>query len=162
MLIILDDVLSTDDMYRMRTYFGDNPENRRYNWANGNFDQVIQYDSPLVKLVAIANKHINVKHLCGIEFWAHLGTKPDWHIDRDEKLALTTNEIKHPICSIVYYAHVENLIGGRFMTETELVVPRDNRMVIFSPGILHTVEDYEGTRLSVAVNPWEHIPLEYV
>jgi hypothetical protein len=162
MLIVLDNVLSEEDMVKMHVFFADNPNNRNMQWADGDIEAIKEAHSPLTQLVQVAGKYFDINDMCGIEFWSHYGTKPNWHKDRDEKLAATTGVDKYPLCSIVYYAHIENLIGGRFMTESEIIVPRNNRMLIFSPGILHTVEDYQGTRLSVSVNPWEQTPLEYV
>lgn len=162
MLIVLDNVLSVDDMHKMRVFFGNSSDNRKMQWADGDIAAIHEAHSPLTQLVQVASKYVDINSMTGIEFWSHFGTKPDWHKDRDEKLAATTGEDKYPLCSIVYYAHIDNLIGGRFMTETEILVPRNNRMLIFSPGIMHAVEDYQGTRLSVSVNPWEQAPLEYV
>ena len=74
--------------------------------------------------------------------------------------AATTGEIVCPLCSVVYYADV-NAVGGAFVTETASIKPVTNRMIVFSPGVLHGVEEYTGTRMSVAVNPWAKPPMGY-
>ena len=39
------------------------------------------------------------------------------------------------------------------------IPPVVNRLVLFSPGILHRINPFEGERFSVAVNIWEQAPL---
>jgi hypothetical protein len=34
------------------------------------------------------------------------------------------------------------------------VVPKENRLVIFSKGLYHGVEEFEGVRTSININPW--------
>jgi hypothetical protein len=96
--------------------------------------------------------------MIGIEQWAHYGTKPDWHVDKDEVLLNRTGKVLLPICSIVFYAEVDQLTNGKFMTENMIITPKTNRLLAFAPGISHGVEDYTGTRLSVAINPWSTKP----
>ena len=33
-------------------------------------------------------------------------------------------------------------------------MPKENRLVIFSPGLYHGVEQFKGVRTSINVNPW--------
>ena len=63
---------------------------------------------------------------------------------------------KFPICSCVYYPEINVSLGGDLLFETMRIKPLTNRLVIFSPNMLHTVEDFMGNRLSVAVNPWDY------
>ena len=77
------------------------------------------------------------------------------HIDKDEKHFAKTGEFIHPICSIVYYLDVEDLVGGELVSPGNCsVVPKTNRTVIFGPGVSHKVEPFTGTRFAVLVNPW--------
>lgn len=158
MLVVIDDVL--DDAHREAVveFF---KQSAVACWQQGSIENIKYDQSPMALLLKEAAKYFDLSDMVGSEYWAHYGTKPDWHIDKDEKRMDTTRELSCPICSIVYYGVVENLNGGRFMTKTEAITPKTNRMVIFSAGILHTVEEYSGTRLSVAVNPWAVKPMGY-
>ena len=39
------------------------------------------------------------------------------------------------------------------------IPPVENRLVVFSPGILHRINPFEGERYSIAVNIWQSEPL---
>ena len=39
------------------------------------------------------------------------------------------------------------------------IPPVCNRLVLFSPGVLHRINPLQGERYSVAVNLWAHEPL---
>jgi hypothetical protein len=56
---------------------------------------------------------------------------------------------------------VNDLIGGKFITEDITVTPKTNRLIIFSPNTHHTVEEYTGNRLAIAINPWNIKPRLY-
>lgn len=161
MLIVIDDVLTQEEQEKIQALFTASPEARGMRWIQGAYDDVKNNPSPISKLLMLAGHTFDVSGMRGAEIWAHYGTRPDWHIDKDEELYKTSGNLAHPICSIVYYAKVEELKGGRFMTETMNVTPVNNRAIIFAPGIMHGVEPYEGTRLSVAVNPWATKPMGY-
>ena len=155
MLVVIDDVL--DDAHR-EAVVGFFKQSTVSCWEQGS---IKDDQSPMTLLLKEAAKYFDLSNMVGSEYWAHYGTKPEWHVDKDEKRMDTTGELSCPICSIVYYGIIDNLKGGKFMTETESITPKTNRMVIFSAGILHTVEEYSGTRLSVAVNPWAIKPMGY-
>jgi hypothetical protein len=160
MLIVLDNVL--DDAHRAAVvgFFSSSDQARAMKWQPSTFDGFQEDQSPMALLVKAASKFFDLTSMAGCEYWAHYGTRPDWHIDKDEALQNTTGEVAHPLCSIVYYADV-NVTGGEFRTESITVKPITNRMVVFAPGILHGVEEYTGTRMSVAVNPWAKKPMGY-
>ena len=158
MLIVIDDVLADTHREAIVMFF---KQSAAPCWEQGSLESIKDDQSPMALLLKEASKYFDLSSMVGSEYWAHYGTKPDWHIDKDEKRINTTGELSCPICSIVYYGAIENLNGGKFMTETEAITPKTNRMVIFSAGILHTVEEYSGTRLSVAVNPWAVKPMGY-
>ena len=51
----------------------------------------------------------------------------------------------------------KDIKGGRLLFEDGLILePRFNRLVIFSPGLLHGVEPFRGKRTSININPWKH------
>ena len=56
---------------------------------------------------------------------------------------------------------IENGYQGPLPTfRSEISIPPVvNRLVLFSPGILHRINPFEGERYSVAVNIWEQAPL---
>lgn len=161
MLIVLDNVLAEPEMVAVRNIIHTDPNISKMRWIDGDYDAVKENPSPIATLLSIAAKYFDVANMCGAEFWAHNGTRPDWHVDKDEKLSETIGTLSYPICSIVYYAEVDNLKDGMFMTDTMNITPVNNRMLIFAPGIMHGVQPYEGTRLSLAVNPWTTKPIGY-
>lgn len=145
MILILDDVLSNEDRAACIEYF--TPDKLLLHWCiTSTYWQSI--------LLNKASKVIDISTRIGFECWAHKTTKPNWHVDKDEG----TRELKTPLCSIIYYPMIENLTGGKFLTNTETITPRTNRMIVFSPGIYHGVEEWTGVRFSVAINPWSHKP----
>ena len=73
-----------------------------------------------------------------------------------QRIRNKTKEEKLPICSIVYYASIKNLIGGQLVTENEIYTPKTNDIVTFPKGLLHKVENFKGERIIVAINPWEY------
>jgi len=157
MLIVMDNVLAEDARAAVIGYFSQNDAVRTPQWADAGWDATL----PMAQIVAGVSKFFDLSEMAGCEYWAHYGTRPDWHVDKDEALMRRTGELTTPLCSIVYYAHVQNLIGGQFMTKTEMITPITNRLLAFSPGMFHGVADYNGTRLAVAVNPWAQKPEGY-
>ncbi len=161
MLIVIDNVLSQEEQEKLKELFTAAPEARNMRWVSGSYNDVKNNPSPISSLLALANRTFDVSTMCGAEMWAHYGTRPEVHVDKDEALYKAKGELRYPICSIVYYAEVKDLSGGVFATDSISVAPKSNRAIIFAPGITHGVEPYEGTRLSVAVNPWATKPMGY-
>jgi len=160
MLVVLDNVLDEPHRQAVVDYFACGDEERKMRWESGSVEKLDGDNSPMALLLKRAAKFFDLSRMVGSEYWAHYGTRPDWHVDKDEKLYETSGNTAHPLCSIVYYADVD-VVGGDFMTETARVKPITNRMLVFAPGLLHGVEPFTGTRLSVAVNPWANKPLGY-
>jgi len=160
MLIVVDDVLDTGNLETTQAYFSV-PASRQIGWVDGSLDVLLACHSPLAAILARVRCVFDLTGMVGVEQWAHLGTKPEWHIDKDEIRSNRDGVLSTPICSIVFYADVRDLKGGNFMTDSISVTPKTNRLVAFSPGLLHGVEDYTGTRMAVAVNPWAAKPNGY-
>lgn len=159
MLVILDNALTQSaNQIAAQQFQG---HSSPISWIAGSLKQFQDYESALSQCLQHASKYFDLSEMVGIELWSHNGTRPEWHIDKDEKIFESTNKIVTPICSIVYYAFVENLIDGKFITESESVMPKTNRLVIFSPMLLHSVEKYTGSRLSISINPWSTTPKAY-
>ena len=157
MLVVLDDVLNEPTRQSIVSYFLNSAEARNTHWLKKTEIGL----TPLVSLVEVAARYFDTSSIAGCEYWAHYGTKPEWHIDKDELLMTRTGELSTPMFSMVYYAAVDELTGGKFMTETASITPIANRLVMFSSGVLHGVESYTGTRLAVAINPWDKKPEGY-
>lgn len=161
MLAVFDNVLSEEQRQTFINFFSGDIHSRKMKWENCRYEDLQKNNSALASLLNHAAKYFDLSKMVGAEYWAHYGTRPEWHVDKDEKLHQMNGNLVYPICSIVYYANI-NVEGGKFMTENVTIEPINNRMILFSPGILHGVEPYVGTRLSVAINPWKIKPLEYV
>lgn len=160
MLVVLDDVLDEERRLAVVEFFSQSDEARTMKWERGGVDKLRGNVSPMAILLKQASKFFDLSDMIGSEYWAHYGTRPDWHVDKDEKLYEMSGNTEYPICSVVYYADID-VVGGNFVTETMSVQPVTNRMIVFSPGLVHGVEKFTGTRLSVAVNPWAKKPLGY-
>ena len=161
MLIVLDNVLVEPEAVAVREVIHTDPDIKNMRWIDGDYALAMANPSPIATLLSIANRYFDLSNMCVAEFSAHNGTRPDWHIDKDEKLHEMSGNLAYPICSIVYYAEVNNLKDGMFMTDTMTITPMNNRMLVFAPGIVHGVQPYEGTRVSLAVNPWATKPMGY-
>ena len=112
----------------------------------------------------------------GVEWWCNTNNDLDWHIDKDELEGRRSGHFLLPLLSTVFYPHVscaggellvadnppiENGYQGPLPTFRSVISipPVVNRLVLFSPGILHRINPFEGERYSVAVNIWEQAPL---
>ena len=60
--------------------------------------------------------------------------------------------------------HIHNLIplkklkGGELILAGDVIKPKSNRLVIFDPGLHHSVESFKGTRKVLLLNPWTYKP----
>jgi hypothetical protein len=160
-LIVIDDVLDGGNLAIIQKFFSASLQARQMQWADGNLDWFLKSGGPFSKILNRVSGVFDISSMVGIEHWAHYGTKPNWHIDKDETLLNRTGQLATPICSIVFYAEIDCLTNGKFMTEDVTVTPKPNRLLAFSPGVRHGVEDYTGTRMSVAINPWALKPEGY-
>lgn len=153
--IVIDDVLTENEVEITRSFMK-KIERKPVFWA----DKGEPVGFPLYKFLGIVEQYFDLSSMVGCEYWdAHrYDPSPDlnWHIDKDEKLYTETGEERRPLCSVVYYPHIENLKDGRFLTESHLVVPKTNRMIAFSSGLLHAVERFTGQRKSLSINPWSY------
>ena len=112
----------------------------------------------------------------GVEWWCNTNNDLDWHIDKDELEGRRSGRFLLPLLSTVFYPHVscaggellvadnppiENGYRGPLPTFRSVISipPVVNDRVLFSPGILHRINPFEGERYSMAVNIWEQAPL---
>ena len=68
---------------------------------------------------------------------------------------------RFPVCSLVFYTEIKDLQGGELIVEDTIITPKENRLVIFSPGLLHKVNEFEGKRVSLSINPWNRLLERY-
>ncbi len=104
-----------------------------------------------------ASQYFDLSSMKYYEAWTHALSRPaDWHYDKDERLYASKNELRFPLCSNVFYPiEDENLVGGNLIFENGVVVaPKRNRLVVFAPGLYHSVKPFRGKRISININPW--------
>ena len=109
--------------------------------------------------------------LSGVEWWCNTNNDLDWHIDKDEAEGRRSGTYRLPLLSTVFYPYVSCAGGELLVADNAPVQPGDrgplpsfnsvisippvrNRLVLFSPGLLHRINPLQGERYSVAVNLW--------
>ena len=108
-----------------------------------------------IQMINLSSQMYDLTSCVGYEFWTHYNTIPrNWHIDKDAQLKIKTGYTRFPLCSMVYYVYVDELRGGKLHIEDDVITPKSNRLVIFSPGKYHCVEPFLGKRITLCVNPW--------
>ena len=159
MIIILDDIIDLKSNFQrdsMRVLDELNEPNINEKWYS--LDEQHPFENFCNSMIGIANQFINLDSCVGYEFWTQKNTRPSkWHQDKDEQLNGNKSILSFPLCSMVYYLIVENLEGGQLHVEDDIITPKTNRLVIFSPGKNHYVQPYTGTRISMLVNPWDRV-----
>jgi len=113
----------------------------------------------------IFNKLCKTTEYQGFEYWVNclLPSEEDaldWHSDKDEHLAETTNQFVCPSMGMVLYLHEEDPEGGylEISTETESIQALPNRFVLFNPAVPHRVTPTKKPRLTLAANVWKTAP----
>ena len=112
----------------------------------------------------------------GVEWWCNTNNYLDWHIDKDEAEQRSTGTYQLPMLSTVFYPHI-SCAGGELLVADNIPVssgqgadlpifnsvisipPLRNRLVLFSAGVLHRINQFDGERYSAAANLWEAEPL---
>ena len=159
MIIILDDIIDLKSNFQrdsMTVLDQLKQPNINEKWYS--LDEQHPFDNFCNSMIGVANQFINLDSCVGYEFWTQKNTRPSkWHQDKDEQLNGNKSILSFPLCSMVYYLIVENLEGGQLHVEDDIITPKTNRLVIFSPGKYHYVEPYTGTRISMLVNPWDRV-----
>ena len=128
-------------------------DNYKEKWYS--LDEEHHFQDFCVQMLNVAGAFFDLSTCKGYEFWSHFNTRPrGWHIDQDEKLVSTTGQTRFTLCSMVYYVKVKDLKGGKLHIEDDIITPKSNRMVIFSPNLNHCAEPFMGDRITLCVNPW--------
>tara|TARA_R110000751_G_scaffold241647_2_gene342099 strand:- start:53 stop:550 length:498 start_codon:yes stop_codon:yes gene_type:complete len=94
----------------------------------------------------------------GFEEWTQNNTQCNSHIDKDEGYFNRTGKLKFSICSVIFYIEIKDLKGGELILEKDTITPKTNRLVIFNPGIPHSVNSFKGIRRVLLINPWSYKP----
>jgi len=155
-VIILDDVISNIDVVNQKILSILEDKNHSQDWCS--FDTNHDFKDFCVKFINIASNYFDLSSCVGYEFWTQNNTRPsEWHYDKDERLLEEKGILDYPLCSMVYYPFVENLEGGQLHIECDIITPRANRLVIFSPKTYHYVQPFSGKRISLLINPWSKV-----
>tara|TARA_Y100001938_G_C7991208_1_gene379608 strand:- start:245 stop:721 length:477 start_codon:yes stop_codon:yes gene_type:complete len=154
MIIIKDDVVDNistiQDYQQFVRQTNKNQHEKWYSW-----DEKHELQNFCTQLIHLASNIFDLSKCIGYEFWCNDNKTPNgWHIDKDEQTKIKKGITRLPLCSMVYYVSVENLVGGKLHIEEEIITPKTNRLIIFSPGKYHCVEPFLGTRITYCINPW--------
>ena len=96
MLIVADNVLDAQSLWTVQDYY--KPASSRYiHWVDGTLNEMLEPQSPLSKILSIVSCVFDLSNMSGVEQWAHDGTKPDWHVDKDEVLFNRTGALATPL-----------------------------------------------------------------
>ena len=104
---------------------------------------------------------VDISSSVGIEQWTHDASfydLPELHFDKNEKLYQEKGELQFPLCSIIAYLKIIDLVGARLIIAeaTPNIVPETGKVVLLKPGVLHGVNARQsGTRISININIWD-------
>ena len=145
MIIVMDDVVN--NITTLQEFAQQNNKNQTEKWYSLDEDHLfVEFCN---RMIEIASHPFDLSSCVGYEFWTHNDTVPkDWHIDKDEQMQIKEGVTRFPLCSMVYYVEVNDLKGGKLHIEDDIITPRTNRLVIFSPGKYHCVEPFLGKRIT--------------
>ena len=149
-IVVLDDVFNTTDSLHHLI------ENKLEadDWYDLESDHA--YKDFCLSVLEIAGDYFDLSAAVGYEFWGHNNTGCGWHVDKNEARFKSDEGLSLPLCSTVFYLNTSGLEGGQLLLETDVVTPKPNRLVLFAPGIYHTVNPFSGNRVSLLVNPWDY------
>ena len=149
--IVIDNVLDDESVSKIYKSLDESTKNPFFYKMSDNH----LYDNFCLSMINLASQYYNLTSAIGYEFWTRLNTCVEgWHRDKDEKLFDEKNILSFPLCTIIYYPHVDNMKGGELLLGNDKILPKTNRMVIFDSGISQNVENFTGDRISMMVNPW--------
>ena len=156
-ITIYDDVLSMDERIEVYNRFFSTNSSLNSFWVSRNEIGDFQ---PLEKLVGISLTGFNFSAFNGVEIWSHNLTAPGFHYDKDERFFAETGLFVLPLCSIIYYVEITSQLIGvdkfkiSLQTPDVMIVPKDNRVVVMSPGILHSARGNPNVRKLIVISPW--------
>ena len=134
---------------------------KQVEWKNHN-DFCIYHNIINKFMIAATSKGYNFSEYAGYEQWFRNSIKVDSHVDKDEVYFKKEKKYSFPICSIIYYTDIKSLNRGKLIIENEdFITPKDNKLIILGPGVLHDVENFTGIRESFLINFWKTKPMGY-
>lgn len=154
MIVVLDDVFDPDVHREFVDALPDLPT--RDTWFEAGSHALTE------RILAVVRRFVDLSGMGGYEM--HVNThSPYRHHDKDEVLYETQGVFSYPMCGIAYYPVLRDLIAGELMFPEDgvTVQPVVNRLVLFSPELLHEGVPHRGTRVSIGVNPWVQKPMKY-
>ena len=152
--VVIDNVLDAESVSKIKESIDESTRDPFFYTMNENH----LYDNFCLAMINIASEFYDLSSSVGYEFWTRLNRcVSDWHCDKDEKLYDEQKIVSYPLCTIIYYPHVDNMRGGELLLGSDKILPKTNRLVIFAPGIPHNVESFTGDRISMMVNPWNRV-----
>jgi len=160
MIAIIDGVFSKIQLEFWSKNINRATEMDFFNWKEGegwhDIDCSHKNSEMCHQILRHAEKYFDTSNLIGYDYWSHTNTRPmHWHYDKDEIAYTTKGVTRYPVCSTVFYLEVENLSDGKLQFKNGVeITPIENRLVIFSPGLYHGVEQFKGVRTSININPW--------
>lgn len=115
------------------------------------------------KILDKCKDYFDLSNFVGYETWYNHKYTPDWHIDKEISISnyAPNHTAELPICSVIYYPKVEGLVGGEFLTRDITIIPKSNRLIMFSSDIYHKVNSFTGTRKALPINPWNQKPMTF-
>ena len=153
MIVIMDDVVDNSTFQSDCIKLSESGKNIPEKWYS--LDEKHIFQDFCIQMINLSSQMYDLTSCVGYEFWTHYNTIPrNWHIDKDEQLKIKTGYTRFPLCSMVNYVYVDELRGGKLHIEDDVITPKSNRLVIFSPGKYHCVEPFLGKRITLCVNPW--------
>ena len=141
-----------------------------YNWWDGWWK--VEPRNIMEKLIKMVWGQFKLENkIAGFEYWSNHQTsknwKLNWHQDCDEKLRVTSNNVLSPTLGQIYYVENNRVEGGYLEisnlppekepnpSKIERVYPRENRLVIFNPSLVHSVSKIiSGNRHAFLSNVW--------
>jgi len=153
-LIILDDIVDNFDELQkdlLKLLDGSNILPKWYN-----LDTEHPCKDICLYLISIAQKYYDLSKCNGYEFWLNNNSRSSkWHIDKDERMKHEKGILSYPLCTMVYYIIVDNVVDGKLEMRDVIIEPKNNRLIMFPSGIEHYVQPFSGNRASLVVNPWD-------
>ena len=114
------------------------------------------------------SRFANLDNSIGWEQWMHdpdYAPLPPPHFDKDEVSYSMDKALIFPLCSVILYLKVENLIGAKLQLPKEGIdiTPETGKLVLMAPGVYHMISPYHsGKRISLNLNFWDKKIKAYV
>ena len=155
MIIVIDDFFSKNDHVEiLRQYESD---------MFPDHDSYFKRDTHafIEKIISSSRKYVDYGNHVGYEMHYN-GSVLNPHRDKDQDLFFKTKEQVFPLIGLVYYIKAKGT-GGElvFPEDGASISPRERRLIIFERHMLHLVNEFQGERVSLGINPWDNIPLAY-